>query len=171
MGRLPILSVESRRRARTPDLLGLGGFLLLSLAVMGIGGAVTAGSVDTWYPTLAKPAFNPPNWVFGPVWGVLYILMAVAGWRVWRTDRTLDRSEALTAFGLQMALNLGWSVLFFGFRLIGTALVEIVLLLAAIIVTAVLFWRIDRPAGVLLLPYIAWVGFAAILNVALWWLN
>jgi tryptophan-rich sensory protein len=159
------------RRGKTPDLIGLAGFLLLSLAVMSIGGAVTAGSVETWYSNLAKPAFNPPNWVFGPVWTALYLLMALAGWRIWRWDQSPGRSAALTAYGIQLGLNLGWSFLFFGFRTIGLALVEIALLLAAIIVTTVLFWRIDRLAGGLFLPYIAWVSYAAALNAELWRLN
>jgi tryptophan-rich sensory protein len=134
---------------------------------------VTASSVGTWYAGLAKPSFNPPNWVFGPVWTALYLMMAVAGWRVWRRRGADARlaMRALGAWALQLALNLCWSLVFFGARLIGAALVEIAVLFAAIVVTALLFWRIDRVAGALLIPYAAWVAFAALLNAALWRLN
>jgi tryptophan-rich sensory protein len=157
-------------RARR-DLLGLAGFVLVCLAVSALGGWVTAGSVATWYPTLAKPTFNPPSWVFAPVWSLLYLMIALAGWRVWRRRSLGGSRRAMTAYGLQLALNLAWSVIFFGGRMIGAALAEIVVLLAAILVTATLFWRIDRVAAMLLLPYAAWVAFATLLNAALWRLN
>ncbi len=151
--------------------MALIAFIALCLGVAAIGGAVTATSVGTWYAALAKPAFNPPDWVFGPVWTALYLMMAIAAWRVWRARGVGGARQALGAWALQLALNLGWSLLFFGARLIGAALVEIVLLLAAILATLVLFWRIDRAAGWLLVPYAAWVGFATLLNAALWRLN
>ena len=153
------------------DWLGLAFFVLLCLAVSGIAGAVTSTTVSTWYQTLEKPPFNPPDWVFGPVWTTLYLFMAVAGWRVWRTPVSAQRRQALAAFAVQLALNLLWSFLFFGFRLVGVALVEIVLLLIAIAVTTTRFWRIDRAAGALFVPYLAWVAYAATLNAALWNLN
>lgn len=153
------------------DAAALVGFIVLCLAVAATGGAVTASSVGTWYAGLAKPAFNPPNWVFGPVWTTLYVLMAVAAWRVWRRRGEPGARPALGAWALQLALNLGWSFLFFGAQAIGAALAEIALLLAAIVATATLFWRIDRPAGALFVPYIAWVSFATALNAALWRLN
>jgi tryptophan-rich sensory protein len=109
--------------------------------------------------------------VFGPVWTVLYLMIAVAGWRVWRRRGEAGAGLALGAWGVQLALNLGWSLLFFGARMIGLALAEIAILLAAILVTATLFWRIDPLAGALLAPYALWVGFATVLNAALWWLN
>ena len=155
---------------RGRDAVVLLGFVALCLAVAAAGGAVTASSVGTWYAGLAKPSFNPPNWVFGPVWTALYLMMAFAGWRVWRR-RGGDARLALGAWALQLALNLCWSLLFFGARLIGAALVEIAVLFAAIVATALLFWRIDRVAGALLVPYAAWVAFAALLNAALWRLN
>ena len=169
------------------EALALLGFVALCLAVAAAGGAVTASSVGTWYAGLAKPAFNPPNWVFAPVWTALYLMMAFAGWRVWRRSQPPrlaargtpplqegSRNAARLALGVwavQLAMNLTWSFLFFGARSIGGALVEIVVLFAAIVVTAGLFWRIDRLAGVLFVPYIWWVGFAAVLNAALWGLN
>ncbi len=153
------------------DLAALAGFVLLCLAVAGLGGLATSSSVDTWYPTLVKPRFNPPDWIFGPVWTVLYLLMAIAAWRVWRLPPSRPRSVALAAFGLQLALNLGWSVLFFGLQSPGAALVEIVLLLGAIAWTTRLFLRQDRVAGFLFVPYLLWVAFASVLNASIWLLN
>lgn len=153
------------------NLVALAGFVALCFVVAAAGGAVTATSVGTWYPGLAKPAFNPPDWVFGPVWTALYLMIAVAGWRVWRRRSESGAWLALGAWGVQLSLNLSWSLLFFGARMIGTALAEIAVLLAAILITAALFWRIDRIAGALLIPYAAWVGFATVLNAALWRLN
>ena len=153
------------------DLIALGGFIVLCFAVAAAGGAVTSTSVGTWYAGLAKPSFNPPDWLFGPVWTVLYLLIAVAGWRVWRRRAQAGARLALGAWIVQLALNLAWSFLFFGGRMIGVALAEIGVLLAAIVLTAVLSWRIDRIAGALLIPYIAWVGFATLLNASLWRLN
>jgi len=158
-------------RTRAGDLLGLGGFLALCLAISAIGGWVTADSVGSWYRTLQKPVFNPPDWVFAPVWTLLYLMIALAGWRVWRRVGLSSARAAMVAYSAQLALNLAWSFLFFGGRMIGVALVEIVLLLAVIGVNAVLFWRIDRLAGWLLVPYAAWVAFACVLNFALWRLN
>lgn len=141
------------------------------LAVGAIGGAVTSSSVGTWYQQLRKPSFNPPDWVFAPVWTTLYIAMAVAAWRVWRERGLQGARFELSLFAAQLALNLGWSILFFGLRQIGGALVEIVLLLAAIVATAVAFRRIDGIAALLLVPYVAWVAFATLLTAALWRLN
>ena len=149
----------------------LGLFCLGCLSIGVVGGLATASSVSTWYPTLEKPWFNPPNSVFGPVWSLLYLLMAVAAWRVWLIGNGPQKIKALQMFWFQLALNLLWSILFFGMRQIGFALAEIVLLLLAILVTTSLFWRIDRWAGVMMLPYIAWVSFATLLNASLWVLN
>lgn len=163
--------MEPPALARRRQFIGLLGFLLLSLAVSALGGLATSTSVGTWYPTLDKPAFNPPAWVFGPVWTLLYVLIAVAGWRVWRLPDSGLRRLALCAWVAQMALNLLWPFLFFGARAIGPALAEIVLLLAAVAVTARLFRRLDRAAGLMFLPYLLWVGFATALNAAFWALN
>jgi len=156
------------------DALGLAGFAALCLAVAAAGGAVTATSVGTWYQGLAKPAFNPPDWLFAPVWTTLYLMIAFAGWRVWRLRGWTDPrglEPAMLAWAIQLMLNLCWSFVFFGARLIGAALIEIVVLLVAIVATLRLFRRIDRPAAWLLLPYAAWVAYAALLNAALWRLN
>jgi tryptophan-rich sensory protein len=152
-------------------LLGLGVFVAVCLAVSAVGGWVTAGSVGTWYRTLQKPWFNPPDALFAPVWTALYLMIAVAGWRVWRVRGLVGAGTPMAAYATQLALNLAWSFLFFGARAIGLALVEIVLLLAAILVNLLLFWRIDRLSAMLLVPYTAWVAFATVLNFALWRLN
>jgi benzodiazapine receptor len=162
------------RRGRLREALGLAGFLALSFAVAGAGGAITATSVGGWYQGLAKPWFNPPDWVFGPVWTLLYAMIALAAWRVWRLRGWRARGAiepALLVWALQLALNLCWSFVFFGARMIGAALLEIVVLLAAIVVTLRLFARIERLAAWLLAPYAAWVAFATLLNAALWRLN
>ena len=150
---------------------GFAVFLALCLAVSAIGGMATSTSVGTWYKALAKPAFNPPNWIFAPVWTMLYFMMAIAGWRVWRRDGLRKARLALSLFGLQLGLNLAWSILFFGLRSIGAALVEIAFLLLAILATTVVFWKRDRVAGMLFVPYLGWVTFAAVLNASLWRLN
>lgn len=160
-----------RNRPSLRDAVGLLVFLALCFAVSGLGGLITAQSVGTWYQDLAKPAFNPPDWIFAPVWTTLYLLMAVSAWRVWRRAGLRDGRTALLAFGVQLALNLGWSATFFGLTMPGLALVVVLLLLAAIAVVIRLFWAVDRPAAVLLVPLLAWVGFATLLNAAIWRLN
>ena len=153
------------------DLLGLALFVGICLGIGGLGGAVTASSVTEWYPTLNKPSFNPPNWVFGPVWTALYVMMGVAAWRVWRAaDRDTARAP-LAVFALQLAVNLGWSVAFFGFRDPGLAVAVIVALDLLVLGTALMFRRVDRVAEWLLVPYLAWIAFATILNIAIWRLN
>lgn len=124
-----------------------------------------------WYAALEKPSWNPPSWVFGPVWTLLYILMAVAAWRVWRIGGWKARSRELGAYLMQLALNAAWTPLFFGLQRPGLALVDIVMLLAAACWTALLFKRVDRLAAGLLVPYLAWLSFATLLNATLWWLN
>lgn len=158
------------------DLPSAVASIAIALAVGAIGGFATASSVATWYAGLNKPAFNPPNAVFGPVWTVLYILMALAAWRVWRADPANPakggrRRRALALYAIQLALNLAWSLIFFGLRQPALALAEVVLLLAAVIASAAAFWRIDRPAGVMMIPYAAWVAFASVLNLEIWRLN
>ncbi len=158
-------------RSRLVDIAGLVLFVALCLAIGGLGAAVTETSVKTWYAALAKPPFNPPDAVFGPVWTVLYVLMGIAAWRVWRAvDRDTARGP-LTLFALQLALNLGWSVVFFGLQKIGAAVATIVVLWVAILVTMLAFRTVDRVAALLISPYLAWVTFAAVLNVAIWQLN
>ncbi|HYI05016.1 MAG TPA: TspO/MBR family protein [Reyranella sp.] len=158
-------------RNRLVDLIVLAFFVALCLTIGALGAAVVATSVDTWYADLAKPSFTPPDRLFGPVWTVLYVLMAIAAWRVWRaTDRDTRRGP-LTLFALQLALTLGWTVVFFGLQKIGAALATIVVLDVGVVVTTLAFRSIDRWAGLLMVPYLAWVVFATVLNIAIWRLN
>ncbi len=146
--------------------------LLFSLAVCF--GAAAMGAVfhpGAWYAELAKPPLNPPNWVFPPVWTALYGLMAVAAWLVWRARGLRGGLPALALFALQLVLNAAWSWLFFGLHLIGVALLDLGVLWVALLFTLSAFWRVAVLGGVLLLPYLLWVSFAAYLNLGLWYLN
>ena len=149
----------------------LGGFCVASFVAAAIGGTATGGAVQDWYPTLAKPSWTPPAWLFGPVWTLLYIAMAVAGWLVWRRVGWDGARLALLMFFIQLTLNAVWSVVFFGLRNPGAAFAEIVVLWVAIVVTALLFWKVTPAAGWLFLPYLVWVSFATALNFAIWRLN
>jgi tryptophan-rich sensory protein len=144
----------------------------LPLAVGGLSGFATASGVASRYPTLAKPSFNPPAWVFGPTWTVLYILMGVALFLVWQQGlNTQGVRLALFVFGVQLMLNALWSIIFFRMQSPGWAFAEIILLWIAIIATLWAFWRVMPAAGWLLVPYLAWVSFAAVLNGSIWFLN
>jgi len=156
---------------RPHQWLYLAGFVLLCLGVGYVGSGVTAPALDVWYPSLAKSTLNPPDWLFGPVWTALYGLMGVAVWRVWRTPPQPGRRRALGLFFLQLALNLVWVLLFFGAHAIGAAAIELAILLMLVIFTSRAFGALERPAGILLLPYAAWLAFALFLNVEIWRLN
>jgi tryptophan-rich sensory protein len=143
-------------------------FVALCFGTAALGNTATARSVLEWYPGLRKPPWTPPNWVFGPVWTVLYGMMAVAGWLAWRDERS--RTTTLV-FLLQLLLNGAWSWLFFGLRRPDLALVGVVLLWLAIVATITAFWKISRLAVILFVPYLAWVTFAAFLNRAVVRLN
>ena len=134
---------------------------------------VTKTGVETWYPTLIKPAFNPPNWVFMPVWTLLFVLMGIAAGLVWDKikEQNIEVKKALGFFLIQLALNAIWSYLFFGLKNPMLALIEIALLWLMIYETYLKFIKINKIAGYLLIPYMVWVGFAAILNASIWWLN
>jgi tryptophan-rich sensory protein len=158
------------------DLIWLVAFLVSTFAAAAVGGWSTGRSVSTWYPTLYKPGFTPPDWVFGPVWTVLYASMAVSAWLVTRAAgrspaATTEGRQAIVAWGLQLALNVAWSAVFFGQRRIGAAVAVIVALWTAIAVCVERSARVSRPAALLLLPYLAWTTFAAVLNVRIWQLN
>jgi benzodiazapine receptor len=150
------------------SFLGALGALVLTF------GAAYVGSrfpVDEWYSSLTKPPWNPPNWLFGPVWSVLYLLMAVSAWLVWRKEGVSGAILPLSVFLVQLMLNAAWSWLFFGLNEPVLAFIEILGLWLAILVNIILFWRISSISGILLLPYLAWVTFAAFLNYTLWRLN
>jgi tryptophan-rich sensory protein len=161
----------SAESALNQTWLVLAGFLAICFAVAATGSVFTFKSVNTWYTTLRKPSFNPPNWIFGPVWSTLYFMMALSAWLVWRYAGWNDAKGALLLFFTQLALNLAWSGLFFGLRRPGMALLEIVFLLAAILATAAAFYPFSRTAFYLMMPYAAWVSFASILNFKIWQLN
>ena len=147
-------------------------FVLLPLAAGGLGSIATARSVAEWYPLLVKPWWNPPSWVFGPVWTVLYIFMGVAAWRVWCSAGSFGSARsAMILFLLQLALNAAWSWLFFGFRMPGAALAELLLLWVFIVATIRTFFVYDLVAAWMMVPYLAWVSFAGALNAAIWILN
>jgi len=154
-----------------PSLTAILVGILVCEAVGGVAGVLTQTSVQTWYPTLVKPGFTPPDWLFGPVWLVLYAMMGVAAARIWALGDGPTRRTALTIFGGHLVLNAGWSAVFFGLRQIDAGLVVIVCLWLSIVAVMRSFARIDRPATWLLVPYLVWVTYAAALNVGIALLN
>lgn len=144
---------------------------LLAVTVVALLGSLATGPALPWYRTLERPAFTPPDWVFGPAWTLLYALMAIAAWRTWRRRERPGAGLALLAWGVQLALNAAWSPVFFGLRSPGLGLAVIVLLLAALVATVVAFARVDRVAAWMLAPYLAWSVYAAALNFAIVALN
>jgi len=145
--------------------------VLLCLTVGAAGSLVTATSVTTWYPLLEKPPWTPPAWLFGPAWTLFYLMMAFAVWRVWREAEWRHRGLAIAIFAVQLMLNTLWSLIFFGLRSPGWALLEIGLLWITILATIFVFAQLSRWAAALLVPYLLWVSFAAALNLAIWRLN
>lgn len=166
-------AVREAPRYRSPaaQFFGLLVCLILCFAAAGVGGLFTALSVTNWYQTLDKPSWNPPDWVFGPVWSVLYFLMGVAAWLIWRRADGSQPRQALRLFGIQLALNVAWPACFFALRNPGLALAELVVLLVAIAATMAAFQRISPLAAALMAPYLAWSTFAAVLNLSIWRLN
>jgi len=148
--------------------LGLIGWLIACFGVASLGAIFMPGD---WYATLQKPSWNPPGWIFGPVWSALYTMMAVAAWLVWKRGGFAAQRRPLTIFLAQLTLNAAWTPLFFGLHWPGVASVEIVLLGLAIAATIAAFRPVSRFAAWLLAPYLAWVSFAAVLNFTLWRLN
>lgn len=149
-------------------MLALLGWILLSFLAAFLGGLAAPGA---WYEGIRKPAWNPPNAVFAPVWSVLFLVMGVAAWLVWSRRGAAPVTIALVLFVLQLVLNVLWSWLFFGFHRMDLAFYEVLLFWALILVTLVAFWRVRPLAGALLVPYLLWVTFAAYLNLTLWRLN
>lgn len=146
--------------------------LLIPLTVGFVAGMFTQQSVETWYTTLNKPWFNPPNWIFAPVWTSLYILMGIAMWLIWKSEAPeKDKKPALYLYATQLVLNFFWSLIFFYLHQPGWALVEIAALWICILLTIFAFARIHKTAAWLLVPYITWVSFASILNFYIWRLN
>jgi tryptophan-rich sensory protein len=151
--------------------LGLLACILLTMAVGGISGFATIDGVNGWYRTLSKPSFNPPNYLFGPVWSLLYILMGISLFLVLRAKPTAEKRKALGIFTAQLVLNFFWSILFFRFHQIGFAFAEIVLMWVFILWMIIAFRPLSKTASYLQLPYLAWVSFASVLNGAILYLN
>lgn len=146
-------------------------FLAASFAAATIGGIATGPGVRDWYPTLNKPTWNPPAWLFGPVWTFLYLCIAVAGFIAWRKTGFAGAKGTMLLFTLQLILNAAWSWVFFGLRQPGWGFAEIIVLWASILATTIALLRVSQPAGLLFVPYLAWVTFAAVLNGTIWRLN
>jgi tryptophan-rich sensory protein len=166
LGDAPPVSFDAVRQALT-----LIAFVLVTFAAAGVGGLLTAGGVRDWYPSLHKPAWTPPAWLFGPAWTALYLCIAVAGFLAWRRVGFRAARGTWVLFNAQLVLNAAWSGLFFQLRQPGWAFAEILLLWAAILATAAALFRISAIAGALVVPYLSWVAFAAALNFAIWRLN
>ena len=153
------------------EIAGFFVWVVVVFAAVSIGSFYTSRGLAGWYDHLAKPSFTPPDWVFGPVWTVLYLMMAAAAWLVWRSAPLKNVTGPLALFAVQLALNVAWTAIFFGLMDPGRAFAEIVILWLAIAATAVLFWQHSRTAALLLVPYWLWVTFASVLNFAIWRMN
>ena len=154
--------------SRLKSVLALAGWLALCYSAASLGAVFMPGE---WYATLKKPSWNPPGWIFGPVWSALYTMMGVAAWLVWKRGGFATQRRPLTLFLAQLVLNAAWTPLFFGLHWPGIAFAEITILWLAIAATLATFRHVNRPAAWLLAPYLAWVSFAAALNFTLWRLN
>jgi len=150
---------------------GLVTFIVLCLGAGGLGAIATTPEIPTWYQDLVKPSWNPPAYLFGPVWTALFVMMAIAGWLVWKPRGFTQAAVPLTLFGSQLVLNVAWSWIFFGAHQPGWAFLEIIVLWLAILATTAAFFRSDKTAGWLMIPYLAWVSFASVLNFTIWRLN
>ncbi len=157
--------------SRPYSAVALAAFLAATFLVAGVSSVFTVTAIPTWYAALAKPSFNPPNQVFGPVWTLLYALMAIAAWLVWKQPDSKLRRAGLIWFGIQLALNFLWSFVFFRYHQLGLAMVEIAFLWLAVAGTTAIFFRTSKAAGWMFVPYLAWVSFASVLNFAIWRLN
>ena len=145
--------------------------IALPLSVGSFAGIYTAKAVPVWYAALNKPSFNPPNWLFGPVWTVLYLIMGISLFLIWKQKSSKARNWAILVFFIQLALNFAWSFIFFYFNQIGYALVDIILLWLSIVVMLFLFYKSNRIATFINIPYLLWVSFASLLNFSYYLLN
>jgi benzodiazapine receptor len=145
--------------------------LAIPLAIGSISGIATAAGIKSWYLTLNKPIFNPPNYLFGPVWTILYLLMGTSFYLILQTPKNEIRTRAIIIFCVQLGLNFLWSFLFFKFQLVGIAFIEILLIWASILTMVITFYKLNKTAALLQIPYLMWVSFASVLNGAIWWLN
>ena len=150
------------------DITGLAFFLIVTFGVSFLASQYEPGG---WYQEIAKPSWTPPGWIFPIVWTALYLMMSIAAWKVWRTGKLQKVIVPLGFYFLQLFFNGLWSWMFFGNQMIGLALLDIILLLIAIILTTIIFWKYNRVSGLLFIPYLLWVAFASVLNFSIWLLN
>lgn len=162
---------EPNPRNRRRSLVGLAAFLGVAFVAMIVGGLATSIGMGSWYQTLPKPFWTPPDWVFGPVWTVLYAMMGIAAWLVWRQAGLRGAAVGLGLFFVQLVVNVLWPVLFFAFQEFGWAALDIVALLLLILATTRAFLDHSRTAALLLLPYAVWVGYAASITIAVWFMQ
>ncbi len=166
-----MFKLESLNFSMTQSLFFKAFLCAVLCLILGIAsGFSTTDSIQNWYIFINKPSWNPPNWLFGPVWTILYICMGIALGIVWHNKHLLQK-KAITLFLIQFVLNLCWSAIFFNFHQIGWAFVEIIIMLVMIVITLYHFYQIKKVAGILLIPYLIWVSFATILNGTIWQLN
>lgn len=158
-------------KTKSRDLKALFLLIALCLAVEVLGGLFTQSSVTTWYPSIAKPSWTPPSFVFGPVWTLLYLMMALAIWLIWKTPATPLRSRAYKLFGAELFVNFIWSPLFFGLHSPLYGMIDIILLWALLVPTILTFYQLRPLSAYLLLPYLIWTTYAGALNIAIWYLN
>ncbi len=162
---------DPKQRSPRAQALGLVISVVICFGAALLGNIATMPQIPTWYAGIAKPSWTPPDWLFGPVWSLLYAMMAVAVWLVWRQSDWKTAKAALLWFAAQLVLNSVWSVLFFGMQQPAWSMVEVFFLWLAILMTIRAFWPISRLAAGLLVPYLLWVSFASVLNVGIWQLN
>lgn len=156
---------------KTKDIVKLSISILLPLSLGAIAGMYTAGAIPEWYATLNQPSFNPPNWVFGPVWTTLYLLMGISFFLIWKLEAGKKRNQAIVIFLVQLILNFAWSFFFFYFNMIWLALIDIILLWSTIVLMLARFYKLKPLTAYLNIPYLLWVTFATVLNAAYYFLN
>lgn len=159
------------KKIKASDIIALIICILIPLVVGSLSGIATSDNISTWYAYINKPVFNPPDYLFGPVWTVLYVLMGVSLFLVWKSPAGKIRKTALMIFLLQLGFNFAWTFIFFHFKMISLAFIEIIMLWAFIVLMIISFLRVDKTAAFLQIPYLLWVTFAAILNGAIFFLN
>jgi translocator protein len=156
---------------KTSQIIKLVVSLLLPLIVGSIAGIFTANAIPEWYASLNRPWFNPPNWVFGPVWTTLYLILGISFFLIWKLDAGKDRNQAIIVFMVQLFLNFCWSFFFFYFKMIGIALIDIVALWIMIVIMLSRFYKLKPVSAYINIPYLLWVTFATVLNAAYFFLN
>ena len=162
--------MKSKKRHMLKNILKFIICLIVPMLVGGISGVATVAGIKDWYVHLNKPFFNPPNYLFGPVWSILYLLMGISLFMILQS-KSITKKKAISIFFVQLFLNFWWSFLFFKFQLLGISLIEIVLMWLSILWMIIEFKKINKTAAYLQIPYLVWVTFASLLNLAIWYLN